>query len=208
MTEPMKTDRRVRRTRELLRQALVSLILERGYEHISVQDILDRADIGRSTFYAHYRDKDQLLLSGFDEAFAALAAEIPPPDPNGGRPADFLDPARVLFAHAEGHRQLWKALVGKPGAELVLRFLSDNLTALLEPHLRAQLPDGHPDELKLAPAVQYTVNGLIGILVWWCEHDVPYTAAETYTVFKRLTTQGVKRFLATNEPDRMPTTLA
>jgi AcrR family transcriptional regulator len=198
MTEAIKTDRRVRRTRELLRQALVSLILERGYEHISVQDILDRADIGRSTFYAHYRDKDQLLLSGFDEAFAALAAEVPPPDPNGSRGGDFLEPARVLFAHAEGHRQLWKALVGKPGAELVLRYLRDNLTALFVPHLRAQLPNGHYDQLKLAAAVQYTVNGLIGILVWWSEGDVPYAAEEIYAVFKRLTTQGVKRFLATN----------
>jgi AcrR family transcriptional regulator len=198
MTEAAKTDRRVRRTRELLRHALVSLILERGYEHISVQDILDRADIGRSTFYAHYRDKDQLLLSGFDEAFAALAAEIPPPEPSGSRQGDFLEPARVLFAHAEGHRQLWKALVGKPGAELVLRYLRDNLTALLEPHLRGQVTDTPHDEVKLAAAVQYTVNGLIGILVWWCESNAPYSAEEVYIIFKRLTTHGVKRFLATN----------
>ena len=195
MTETVKTDRRVRRTRELLRQALVSLILERGYEHISVQDILDRADIGRSTFYAHYRDKDQLLLSGFNDAFAALAADIPPPDRNSNGRAEFLVAAHVLFEHAEGHRQLWKALVGKPGAELVLRYLRDNLTTLLEPHLRSQLPKPDADELKLAAAVQYTVNALVGILVWWVESDAPYTADETYNTFKRLTTHGVKRFL-------------
>jgi AcrR family transcriptional regulator len=195
MTEAIKTDRRVRRTRELLRQALVSLILERGYEHISVQDILDRADIGRSTFYAHYRDKDQLLLSGFDEAFSALAAEVPPPDPNGSRGGDFLEPARALFTHAEGHRQLWKALVGKPGAELVLRYLRSNLTALFKPHLRTHMPERRPDPLKLDAAVQYTVNGLIGILVWWSESDTPYAAEELYAIFRRLTTQGVRRFL-------------
>ncbi|MBO0803611.1 MAG: TetR/AcrR family transcriptional regulator [Nocardiopsaceae bacterium] len=56
------TDRRVRRTRALLHQALIELILEKGYGRITVQDILDRADVGRSTFYSHYRDKDALLL--------------------------------------------------------------------------------------------------------------------------------------------------
>jgi len=195
MSDTVKVDRRVRRTRELLRNALLALILERGYEHISVQDILDRADIGRSTFYAHYRDKDQLLLSGFDEAFATLAADIPTPNTTNGPPGDFLIAAHVLFEHAEGHRQLWKGLVGKPGAELVLRYLRDNLTTLLEPHLRAQLPHPNTDELQLAAAVHYTVNALVGILVWWCESDAPYTADETYSTFKRLTTQGVKRFL-------------
>lgn len=196
MTDTVKTDRRVRRTRELLRNALVSLILEQGYEHISVQDILDRADIGRSTFYAHYRDKDQLLLSGFDEAFAALAAEVPAPDPTRARSGEFLEPARLLFTHAESHRQLWRALVGKPGAELVLRYLRENLTTLIEPHLRAQLRDDG-DPLRLAIAVQYTVSGLIGTLVWWSESDAPYTAEEVYATFKRLSTQGVRRFLTT-----------
>jgi AcrR family transcriptional regulator len=194
MTDAIKVDRRVRRTRELLRGALLSLILERGYEHITVQDILDRADIGRSTFYAHYRDKDQLLLSGFDDAFAALAANIPAPNRTNGQ-RDFLVAARVLFQHAEGHRQLWKALIGKPGAELVLRYLRENLSALLEPHLRAQLPTPSSDPLKLAAATQYTVNALVGILAWWAETDVPYTADEIYDIFKQLTTNGVKRFL-------------
>src|SRR5258707_301232 len=60
-------DRRVRRTRRALREALVALIVERGYEKVTVQDVLDRADIGRSTFYAHYRDKDDLFGSCFDD---------------------------------------------------------------------------------------------------------------------------------------------
>ena len=54
-------DRRVRRTRRLLRDALVSLVLERGYAGITVEDITDRADLGRATFYSHYTDKDDLL---------------------------------------------------------------------------------------------------------------------------------------------------
>src|SRR5689334_24059575 len=60
-------DRRVRRTRRLLREALLALVAEKGYDRVTVQDVLDRADVGRATFYAHFRDKDDLLVSGFDE---------------------------------------------------------------------------------------------------------------------------------------------
>ena len=184
-----KPDRRVRRTRELLRGALLSLIIEKGYERVTVQDILDRADVGRSTFYAHYRDKEELLLSGFDESFAAFAATTE-------GTTDFLAPARVLFEHAEGHRELWKALVGKQGAEMVVRYLREHLNELIEPHLKAHVPTWNGDELRLTAAVVFTVNSLIGTLSWWTEHDVPYTAEEIFTLYKRLTTQGVKRSLA------------
>jgi AcrR family transcriptional regulator len=61
-----KADRRIQRTRRLLQDALVGLILEKGYEAITVQDILDRANVGRSTFYEHFYDKDDLLLSSFE----------------------------------------------------------------------------------------------------------------------------------------------
>ena len=60
-----KTDRRIARTRRALRESLSSLVMERGWSAVSVQEICERADIGRSTFYLHYADKDELLLSGF-----------------------------------------------------------------------------------------------------------------------------------------------
>src|SRR5512141_2904590 len=71
-----KIDRRVQRTQQLLREALVALILEKGYDAITVQDILDLANMGRSTFYAHYRDKEDLLLSGFQMLFNAFQKEF------------------------------------------------------------------------------------------------------------------------------------
>ena len=62
----IQMDRRIQRTRQLLHEALIELIQEKGYEAVTVQDILDRANLGRSTFYLHYRDKEELLLSGFE----------------------------------------------------------------------------------------------------------------------------------------------
>jgi AcrR family transcriptional regulator len=67
-----KEDRRVQRTQRLLREALVALIREKGFEALSVQEIIDRANVGRATFYAHFDNKEDLLASGFDELRASL----------------------------------------------------------------------------------------------------------------------------------------
>jgi AcrR family transcriptional regulator len=67
-----KKDRRVQRTNQLLRAALVSLIQEKGYENITVQNIIDRANVGRATFYAHFENKEHLLVSGFEDLRALL----------------------------------------------------------------------------------------------------------------------------------------
>jgi AcrR family transcriptional regulator len=67
-----KKDRRVQRTNQLLRAALVSLIQEKGYENITVQNIIDRANVGRATFYAHFENKEDLLVSGFEDLRALL----------------------------------------------------------------------------------------------------------------------------------------
>ena len=66
-------DRRVQRTRKLLQDALIALVLEKGYEAVTIQDIIDRANVGRSTFYAHFLDKQHLFLSGFEQLRQELA---------------------------------------------------------------------------------------------------------------------------------------
>jgi AcrR family transcriptional regulator len=81
-----KRDRRIERTRRTLREALIALILERGWDDISVQDVCNRADVGRSTFYTHFADKEELLVGGFDDlrkvlrgSLATMAAHSPEP---------------------------------------------------------------------------------------------------------------------------------
>ena len=66
----LKVDRRVQKTRQILQQAIVELVVEKGFESIKVQDILDKANIGRTTFYAHYQDKGELLHACFEEVHA------------------------------------------------------------------------------------------------------------------------------------------
>ena len=109
MKIPKVTDRRVRRTRDALRDALLKLILERGWDAVDVRDICERADVGRSTFYTHFADKEDLLLSGFDDLRKALKA-LRPAVAGSGKPLAFT---RGLFDHAHANRWLFRALVGK-----------------------------------------------------------------------------------------------
>jgi AcrR family transcriptional regulator len=192
------TDRRVRRTQDLLRRALLSLIQEKGYYRITVQDILDRADIGRSTFYAHYRDKDDLLRAGFQDIRAALAAERDGADTRPGSKAEFLQPMLAVFDHVGRHRQFWEALSRKGGADLVTRILRESVWDLAREHLRSRFPDTQADQPRLEAAIQFVTGACMGLVIWWLEDNtVPYSAAEIHSIFRQLASQGVRRFLAT-----------
>jgi AcrR family transcriptional regulator len=190
-----RTDRRVRRTRNLLRQALQELILERGYDGITVQDILDRADVGRSTFYAHYRDKDDLLESGFEDVRAAIEAERDA----GERPASttaFLDPLLPVFRHVDAHRQFWEALSRKGGAEVLIGMMRRIVDDLIREHFRAQFPTSDPDT-RLEPAIRFVAGACIETLLWWVDSREVISAEQAHADFKRLATLGVRRFVTT-----------
>jgi AcrR family transcriptional regulator len=194
MAERVKMDRRVRRTRELLRTALTTLIQERGYDRITVQDILDEADIGRSTFYAHFRDKDDLLRSGFQDLRSMLTAENHQREGRGAR-AEFLHPVLGVIEHVGENRDIWKSLAGKGGADLVLRILRDNVVALLRDHFVAAFPSSGNDPRRLELAVQHVASALMGVMTWWLEDDVPVPAEEIYEDFRMLALKGVRPFM-------------
>lgn len=106
-------DRRVRKTREALYSAFVALIVERGYDAISVQDIIDAADVGRTTFYAHFKSKDELLRFGFgrlrDELSTILGGV------SSGGAWGFVEP---LLVHARSHTGLYRSLLDGSGGRL------------------------------------------------------------------------------------------
>jgi AcrR family transcriptional regulator len=189
------TDRRVRRTRELLRSAFRSLIHEKGYDRITVQDILDRADVGRSTFYAHYRDKEDLLRSGFEDVHTALAAEKDAAERQAGHDTPFLQPLLAVFQHVEAYRQFWGPTSRTGGHDLVVRILQEGIDDLVRAHFRSQFPDADPNQLEHDAAMRFAASACMGLLMWWLDNDVRWSAEEIHATFRHLATQGVKRFV-------------
>ena|ERR1700704_5299013 len=123
-------DRRIPRTRAMLQHASNSLILKKGYEAITIKDICNAANVGRSTFYAHYRSKDDLKRSGFEPLRRLLVDRqreaLATARDNRGRSLGF---SLTMFEHARDHRDHYRALVGGRGGTVSLgsirKILSD-----------------------------------------------------------------------------------
>jgi AcrR family transcriptional regulator len=171
--EQDSADRRVRRTRALLHRALIELMVERAYDRITVRDILARADVGRSTFYAHYRDKDDLLLrSSTDYLRAALAAAETDADA-----PDLLAPVRTLFELAAGHPEIYRALLGRKSGTVLLRTTRVMVAQILAERLRDRL---RMPEDEFATTVTFLSWGVVGLLGAIAEGHPPISAEDAY----------------------------
>lgn len=172
------SDRRVQRTRRALRAALVELILERGWDAVRIQDVCDRADIGRSTFYSHFGDKEDLLIGGLDDLGRALRSLGSVR--NGDPPFAFV---RGVIDHAQEQRRLFRAVIGKRGGHLIhLRFRE-----LLVKLFREELTALAPASPHLGATVAYVSGAFAELLTWWLETRNTCDGAELEALFHRLT---------------------
>src|SRR5260221_13091551 len=114
-------DRRIHRTRTMLQRALISLIQKDSYEAITIQDICDAANVGRSTFYAHFTSKDDLKRSGLDHLRKQL---VDRQKEALATPGDIKDRSLgfslTMFEHAKDHIDLYRALIGGRGGAIAL----------------------------------------------------------------------------------------
>lgn len=198
-TETKTLDRRARRTRRQLREALFDLILEKGYEAVTIEDITRRADLGRTTFYLHYKDKEELLLESIDDTAKALISRLPPNawsviDPH--EPGSVEDAILVTFQHAAENAQLYRIIFRGEGATLAhQRFhtiIRQQATTLLEERIDAGLI--HP-QVPLDVFASYFAGALLATITWWLEIDTPYPPEQMAEMFRTLFFQGGRKVL-------------
>ena len=101
-----KPDKRTRRTHERLGMALLELMLKKPIDEVTVQEVLDRASVGRSTFYLHFRDKNDLLLSQLEMFLATMSNMLSIRKEKSNR----VVPLEEMFAHIGGQNKIWRAL--------------------------------------------------------------------------------------------------
>src|SRR5271163_2939261 len=104
--QPRKPDERILRTRERLGSALVALIQEKPFDDVTVQDVLDRASVGRSTFYLHFRDKNDLLLSQLERFLEHMSTLLTVSNEKSLRVA----PVSEMFDHLEQAKKIYRIL--------------------------------------------------------------------------------------------------
>jgi AcrR family transcriptional regulator len=201
MTKPQKKtrDRRVQRTRKLLQDGLIAMMIEKGYEATTVQNIIDRADVGRATFYAHFADKQALLLSSFVDLRAHLLERqqraLAAPGSPDTRSLGF---SLAMLEHARGHLPLWTAIAGRESGAFVLQRIRDIIAELAGIDLAALDFKGTPEQRALA--AQYVAGAFMSVLSWWLDQGARLPPPEVDTIFRRLVMQGLARELRLRSP--------
>ena len=201
MSQP-KTDRRVKRTRQSIRNALIELMLEKPYEKITIQEIIDRANVGRATFYNHYQDKDDLLLRGVAE-FARRPEEedstretdeqLPNPPP-----LDTLE-TTGMFKHSQQNKRIHRVLLKRHQENVILQEISAVLYARVEEQL-VQLKEPAFDPPVPLPILTHFISGGVWSLInWWHENDFPYTPEEMDEFFQQIAMPGTLKLLSRKE---------
>ena len=185
------TDARVRRTQRRLRDAIVSLIHEKSYSAIAVKEILIRADVGRSAFYAHFSNKDALLASGIEQMLHATGPRALPTSVGPfGKVLSFSFP---VFDYIGRCRHAADAKMGRKGRAIVHQHLRRVLSNKTRDDVREALQGG--DGLKCAiPAdltAEYIVTTFMLVLHWWVESRSPLSAREVDDLFLSLVVPAV-----------------
>jgi AcrR family transcriptional regulator len=163
-TNPAK-DRRIQKTQRLLREALASLIREKPYNSIVVKQILDHANVGRSTFYAHFRDKDDLLVSCIHDMLHSM--ELAPAGKSYETMIGFSLP---IFEHIHRHMHKGEAKMGSNSRGVIHQRLRKVLAELIVEDIRKNFQGGKAVR-QISPDLlgQYVTSTFILVLNWWVE---------------------------------------
>ncbi len=198
-----KTDRRVQRTRELLQKALIELINERRFDAITIQDIADRANVGRTTFYLHYLSKDELFISCHE----AITSEFHsgPLYPHPLSREELLSPEAPLwltsaFRHLEvASARLYPIFQGKDGP-LILQRIRDWSAQEIEANLRAAFAEANCT-VPLDVLVNYLAGAQIALVQWWLEQHQPHTPETLAQAFHRLQRAAIRDAFGLRDAD-------
>lgn len=156
-------DRRIQKSKKYLSDAFRALILEKGYEAVTVQEIIDRANVGRSTFYAHFESKEQLLFS--------LLGTMNEKSKDG---IDF----EMLFNHCADNFQIAKAMLGKKGGDLIIGHIRDVMSLKIAKDLKRDSSKSKSEQLKIYFTSEALSAALVSYLTNWLDEDMPYSSEE------------------------------
>ena len=186
-----QTDRRSQRTYHLVSAAFIELLVEKPYDEILVQDILDRAGIGRTTFYAHYFDKEDVLMSMTGQALKQFTHQI------AQAPArQRVIPSLELFEHIyqSPHRHL-RALMRGHASEHLWKALQTALCQAIEPTLSTLCREKRSPPIPLTVVSEYLASTFLTLLKWWLAADMPYPPEQMESIFQQLALPGVRSML-------------
>ena len=201
MQNEKKIDRRIQRTRQSLRTALLDLIKEKDYDEISIEDITERADIGRTTFYLHYKDKEDLLMEEFSTIMyerAQVLSEIPfsvwlPISEEDLKKNIALQPLLLVFEHIYNNSELYNLLLKSANSskiiERIRQISTDAIVKFVETKMETD-PIPLLSEVPIEFFAAFFSGALISIVGWWIKEDMHHSPEEVTNMFRSLFFSG------------------
>ena len=184
---PGGTDRRTLRTRRALGAALVELMAARRFEDISVQQLLERANVGRATFYAHFRNKHDLLLSDAERFCEMLGAHFLAHAGDAPRVA----PVAELFAHVADFHVFQRALAQSGMADAVYDLVTGHLARVIRQRVAQVRPDLGATTLSPAVTARMLAASLAELLRWWMDQPTRPSPREMDAHFHAMVWTGL-----------------
>lgn len=186
-----KLDRRQRRTRLMLSEALLSLIQEKAFSEITIQEITDRADLNRATFYLHYGTKEELLVDSLERQFDLLVQEI-------RESRDFMsfwEGDVVAFRHVYENRTLFKALFNDISAGYIAFRIIDYIAEFSAQEMLEHLPPDYESPIPIEIISRHVAGSLFSLLIWWLRNDFPKTPEEMAGYIQEMCMMGTAGML-------------
>ena len=168
-TSPAKVDPRVRRTRRMLREALVSLILEKDYASISIKEITQRADVAYITFYRHFESLDQLLMQVLDEGLSELMGRIETLAKQSETSALETE-GRLIFEYIEQKADLFRILLKSQSVTRVRKKVVRNIAAIFQNSCLPLARSGN--QVATAIMSNHIATSLLALIEWWIENNL------------------------------------
>ena len=187
LTMKYSTDRRTQKTRTALSAALISLMNEKSYDSISVQEILDRADIGRSTFYTHYRDKNELLIDGLQGLREFLQnAQKTAASTSTHSYEKVIGFSLAMFEHAHDHKDVFFSLVDGQGWSTVLRNLEEIIVQLMKEEARPLYNNTSASAIPFDLLIDFLGAIFTSVITWWFHNKKLINPKEINILFRAL----------------------
>ena len=178
-------DLRVQRTHKLVLEALLDLTAQKGFSALTVSDITKYAGINRATFYRHYRDKFDLLDHYARAVYDLLdiPLEAGPQKSNITEANQIFQRLITILDHIQANAKFYRVILGKNGDPV----FTDKIRQYVQKRIRRSLPIGpQNDEMSIDLYVSYSSSASVGAILWWLEHDMPYSPEEMATILYQL----------------------
>lgn len=183
-----KPDRRIERTRNRLGNALIALIQEKPIYEVTVREVLHRAGVGRSTFYVHYRDKDDLFLSELEQGLEMWTTTLSRQQEISNRVA----PVAEFFAHVASAKRLYRALVNSGRIEAFFELAQGYFARGIEQRIKPSTDLRNPHQHELTACSNAFAGGLLSLLRWWLDRGAKESPRAMDELFHRMVWRGLQ----------------